>query len=563
MAASSITYWTRLEPRPRTASIARALRAEVRDPTWFLARQWQFGEFDGADSGSPSHVEMRTRTARIGSWRALGGVAQPLEAGEPLEAAMLREVVDGADMSLAVELAQTFETMLRENGIPENVIALYAPVYKLPEPKDAADRETERFLTAVSLRGWNGVWFHAAAAEAGGSPAEPPIPSAWQGPVEDVVNELLDWVRDTYGEIRASAPPDPPAWQRERLRYSGEVVASTKAASNSVFNVNPGPRGELDWYALDDERTEPATNTIVPPETRFVLPGNVRFRGMPNARFWDFEPSQTDFGAIEVDRRDLARMVATEFALTQSNDWFTVAVPLAPGSVVEVDWLLVHDVFGQTTVIRRANQEAVVAGAGRWNMFAPTLASGEASAAFVLPDMASQATERAPLEDVRFVRDELANMVWAIERTTPNGLGEARPRRDLESELADDRGPPASSNTDSPIRYIVQTEVPRNWIPMLPRATGGGQIEIVRGAMLETSIGTPSPLAARGRIVGAPTLALREEELLRSGTRVARCWQLSRRADGSTDLVLLRRRLTGAGEGNSGLRFDVAEPVQR
>ena len=49
----SITTWTRLEPLPREASLERSLQAQVRDPAWMLARQWQVGEFTGADAGSP------------------------------------------------------------------------------------------------------------------------------------------------------------------------------------------------------------------------------------------------------------------------------------------------------------------------------------------------------------------------------------------------------------------------------------------------------------------------------------------------------------------------------
>jgi len=54
----AVIGWNRLEGRPRTANFDRALRAEVRDPLWFLTRQWQFGEFKGEDAGSP--VDART-----------------------------------------------------------------------------------------------------------------------------------------------------------------------------------------------------------------------------------------------------------------------------------------------------------------------------------------------------------------------------------------------------------------------------------------------------------------------------------------------------------------------
>ena len=62
----SITSWTRLEPQPRDASMARSLQAQIRDPLWILARQWQVGEFLGSDAGSPVQAtvagEMQTVT---------------------------------------------------------------------------------------------------------------------------------------------------------------------------------------------------------------------------------------------------------------------------------------------------------------------------------------------------------------------------------------------------------------------------------------------------------------------------------------------------------------------
>jgi hypothetical protein len=63
----TVALWNRLEGRPRTNDFSRALRAEVRDPLWMLSRQWQLGEFRGADAGSPVtatfHVGVTTPTA--------------------------------------------------------------------------------------------------------------------------------------------------------------------------------------------------------------------------------------------------------------------------------------------------------------------------------------------------------------------------------------------------------------------------------------------------------------------------------------------------------------------
>src|SRR5436190_7349274 len=90
---ASITYWSQLQPSPRDASIATSLAACVRDPAWMLSRQWQLGEFAGADAGSPAFTRITARSVKLtevqvgGSPVAFGG-GQLLEAiieAEPLE----------------------------------------------------------------------------------------------------------------------------------------------------------------------------------------------------------------------------------------------------------------------------------------------------------------------------------------------------------------------------------------------------------------------------------------------------------------------------------------------
>ena len=51
----------RLEPSPPDGEdLDRALRAEVGDPVWMLARQWQMGEHAGENASSPTEYRLRT-----------------------------------------------------------------------------------------------------------------------------------------------------------------------------------------------------------------------------------------------------------------------------------------------------------------------------------------------------------------------------------------------------------------------------------------------------------------------------------------------------------------------
>src|SRR6476469_218145 len=67
--------WTRLEPQSSSGDPRPGIEARVHDPLWLLARQWQLGEFEGEDAGTPLTVRVVTRTSAIDRW-APGDEAQ-------------------------------------------------------------------------------------------------------------------------------------------------------------------------------------------------------------------------------------------------------------------------------------------------------------------------------------------------------------------------------------------------------------------------------------------------------------------------------------------------------
>lgn len=84
---ASRTLWTRLEPRTRDTSLDRVLRAEVHDPAWMLCRQWQVGEFQGEDAGSPVDAHLtweRDDLSRFRLGQAPGAEQGPEERETPM-----------------------------------------------------------------------------------------------------------------------------------------------------------------------------------------------------------------------------------------------------------------------------------------------------------------------------------------------------------------------------------------------------------------------------------------------------------------------------------------------
>jgi hypothetical protein len=554
----SVTFWNRLEPRPRSPDLAPALAARIRDPLWMLTRQWQLGEFRGEDAASPAWVRVEATLAPL----ADGGEGF-------LDAAMEAEPWT-PDLSIRVELGQVLEDLLDErvSGIAALFRAAY-PVEAAPEPdlRSDPDRAGARFRRVVGGRATDGVAVLDAALAS--LPSLPPRPAGIpHAQAEDVVDALLafvDWVRAVYGEVGRR---DAASWDPARLEYTASASVAGSPAAGVTLSVHPLRSGALDWTSFDvvagEGEGEGEAPAPEPPErlALSLLPIQVRFRGMPNARFWDFESSTLDFGRLTPDRQDLAKLLVMDFMLVHGNDWFVAPLPMPAGRVCRVDTLVVQDVFGGATPVPRADVASSAASTPpteRWTMFSTTAASGGRSVAdfFVLAPSAGPAYQAgAPLEDVRFIRDEMANMVWAVEHTLEGSAG--GPLDGGERDQALQTAPPVSAPLPPPgappLRYRLQTRVPGHWIPFVPVLLDAqrGSIVLERAAMLR-----PDPQGGPAQGAG---YRIFEEEVTRSGVRVLRVPIRGRLVDGTTRLWIARRKLAGRGEGSSGLEFDLGEP---
>lgn len=557
---ASITYWNRVEPSPRSNSLASALTARVRDPLWFLTRQWQFGEFQGADAGSPAWLEYRTTSQPITAWRPRNGVLLALDIRQPLEKVVASESFT-LDLARSVEIGQLFEQLLDDAALPALIKTKFRDAYGIKPPTAAelaaGDEESVRFKRVVAGRALDGTALYRATFLAQpGLPADPPVPGQ-EAPVLAVLSNWLTWVQQVMGPLDVR---DAPAWRPSRLEYDFELT--TAGANPTLYGSTGGANIELDWDAFDVRGEAPDNAPVVAPEApavRTVMPANVQFRGMPNARWWDFENGLMDFGAIDTERRDLARLIVIDFMLVQGNDWFVIPLEQKVGTVLRVESVVVRDVFGTFTSIAAADTG--------WTMFSSTAAQGH-RAEFVLPPTAGAATMYdEAIEDVRVLRDEMSNMVWAIEHTIEGGVGQGLPGYERAARRAAKAPVPPAAQDDSkpPLHYRLQTKVPENWIPFLPVAINPahGDIALERAAMLDDAA---QPILPVGRILnpalpaGTTEYRLEEEEVPRAGLRVERIVGRARGIRGETYLWIARRKRAGRGEGSSGLRFDLAEP---
>jgi hypothetical protein len=569
---ASITHWNRLEPRPRASDLNDTLAAKLRDPLWLLTRQWQFGEFRGEDAGSPAFVRIVGSQLPISAWR-IEGEWQPYDGSRPIETLLQAEALPDDDLSLHVEIADYFAQSLHAAPVPAAVAdALLADLrtalpLALPE---AVDTQGRQFQAVCAPRSFSGIaLYRLSQANPPALPAGVVVPGPQLNDVQDVQRALVAWVDATFG---APGHVDPASWQADRLEYLARMGASdapvrgpddpTGARVGVELVAHPELEGALEWYALDATPARPPPSPRAATEIRHsLLPIHVGFRGMPNARWWDFESGETDYGDLRADRRDVAKLVVMNFMLVQGNDWFVIPLEQEVGSIARIDALSVTDVFGDAVFIDRADR-AVAAAGGRWTLFTCSRVGGmEVLPQLVLPPTAGAGVQfGAAVEETRFFRDEMANIVWAVEHTIPDAAGEPWSGHERALALA----PPPSGGARGPLAYLIQSDVARNWIPFVPVSLdpARGEIALERAGMTDP-LNPGGVVSPEGRIL-QPTSAdpyrVREEEISRAGVRIVRRVARARWTDGSTWLWMTRQRRASGGTGTSGLRFDVAEP---
>jgi hypothetical protein len=170
---------------------------------------------------------------------------------------------------------------------------------------------------------------------------------------------------------------------------------------------------------------------------------------------------------------------------------------------------------------------------------------------FLPPVVTSQILTGAPIEEVHLLRDEMANLAWAVERRYP---GEAGGSAQPIEEHARSAIAPSPPGEDAELRYVLSTSVPPYWFPLVGMTSNGGP-----ASQLQQMADRDPSILPRGRFLdlGGPPVA--DAEVPREGARLVRDEVLTRWADGSTFAWSRRVRRVGRGEGSSGLRFDAAE----
>ncbi len=588
----TVTVWNRLESRPRADDFDRALTAEIRDPLWMLTRQWQMGEFEGDDAGSPIAAKIRMHTTRLTGYQPAGHPVRALREDVPLEALVEQRPlplrVGGRAMSLDLRLLmgrQWLKMLVKHVG---DFADGYRDRYGItaPDPTDrgsaaiVAHPEAWQRVQAVATRAMDGYAFYEHVTHGGDATDGVAVPPGQRDAVREQATRFIVWFDQLF--LRPTETDDD-AWLPPRFEYGFRATAPTGAAQRG-FVADEYYTGRLDWYSVDAE-PEPVTATGGGPDPQehtllSFLPTAVAYEGMPNTRWWTFEEGKTNFGQVTPSTTELGKLLFVEFGLIYANDWFLLPHRIPAGSIADIEGLVVTNVFGERTWIEPAG-----IGGEPWAMFRVSTAGGAASAdrSLLLLSTVPKVQEGKPIEDVALIRDEMANMVWAVESTVPLPTGESKDGREAALETAAfhtrivaalapgtqpaiERPPPRA-----PLSYRVMSTVDENWIPFVPVHIDGDnrEIQLQRAAMPRLIGGDdnrPAKIEPRTGLLREGLdahpkfpLYVYEEEVPRTGVRVYRAYQRTRWYGGRAVTWLGTRKQTGRGSGSSALVFDYLE----
>jgi len=593
-----LRVWNRLEPRARQDDFSQVLRAEIHDPLWLLARQWQFGELRGEDTGSPISARIAMRTARIAAFHNRGP-ASAVPDSVPLEARVEREAVP-VDVVRRAQLGRQWLAILDHHGALFNASGAPGPRYDaaaararalaqlaIRDPGDPPS--TAGAVLAQARRDSNPRARSCEVALIGRAvdgvaviAAIPPGPIVWaalgsaltagvavehRALVIDALSAFRTWIAGVWSEPESDADT---AWNPAQLEYQFSCDVPRPDGSRVALRADEYASGRLDWYAFDlaASAAPPGDTAGITETTLSVIPTLAEYPGQPNPRFWQLEDGAVDLGNVRADTTDLAKLLLAQFALVYGNNWFVVPCQQPVGSLAEVLGIVIVDVFGQRSLVKPANRAGNAAWT-RWDLFSLDGDAGVGAHLF-LPPAVPATLESDELESVRLVRDEVTNTVWAVEVRIPDGVGGGRDGHDAARSLTaalQRQEPAAPPPAASQLRYALGNTVPENWIPFLPvhKPDDDRAIRLQRGSMPRFFQDTVWPVRPRTRIL-RPGLGdddrqsepyfVHEEEVPRGGVQVDVTMQRARWLHGATTVWCGRRTRPGRGLGSSGLRFD-------
>ena len=253
---------------------------------------------------------------------------------------------------------------------------------------------------------------------------------------------FLDWfdARYSIAPAGAGAPSATPTWISERLEYSFAVSAKTSDGELGLTAAEY-PGGALEWHSFDVDPGLHARREAGRPEAASrscarSFPRRCATRAWRPTACGSSRTAQVNLNRIEGDPDELLRLLLVEFALAYGNDWFTIPVDVdarrasSGRSRSSSPTRSASARSSRTTPLARARRPS-----GGCSRSARPPGAAREDALF-LPPVLAASLHGDPVEEVLFIRDELSNLVWAVERLAPSIAGGALDRAERYRDAA-------------------------------------------------------------------------------------------------------------------------------
>ena len=609
----------KLIPRTRSDDFTEALSMEVYDPLWLLGRQWQFGRFQGNDCGSTVMTKIMAAKQRVDSV-SLGGKYKAFFCDHPLEYDVEKRNHE-VDYQVRTESALHYMRMTRlgtDDALFKSLLEMFPLDPVNPTAKDDKDLEDlvvesndrlqkmARFYGSRLFDGYK-LYLHSfkkqtASGKKGKQAVEIPDLSKYQ-----------KWFQNKYLPLEDGTEN---CWNPEKLGYEVKMTVQSQ-----VFAAEDYHTGRLSWYSFD---AAPFDLEGVPAEYLDVknltyIPTRATFPGAPDPHLWAFEDAKVNYSNYSnKDFSQIASAVMVKFLTMYTGDWQIVPLEVETGHLMSIMDITVRDSFGEEFHIANTpesvdGKKASVGFENRWAMFSTVSSQAYSQKNFatrpglLFPPTLNQTVEGAPIEEVQFLRDEMANMMWGVETRVSDGCGGSMDGRTLSDKVlglvdldkpfgqkldggllmsrvgdafgkagtdlaarivaevldADTNGRVADGSDYS---YLFMNRVPINWIPFIPQRMEGSlrEIRFRRGRMpiwFNGDYHSVRPMSGllkvekdkAGKVV--PRF-VNEEEILGYGTKVVLNAQRTRWYDGSIFTWRGYTKKISGYQANSGLMFD-------
>lgn len=330
------------------------------------------------------------------------------------------------------------------------------------------------------------------------------------------------------------------------------------------------------------------------------------------------------FMGNSVEEPSEANSVVMRFATMYSNDWMLFPLKTEIGQYITIERIDVIDSFGQRHTMsgdcRAGNKEQLGEYEEQWQVFVnSTVGDAKRTAinGLYYAQQLAATIEGKPVEDIKILRDEIANMVWGVENIVSDGCGgtldanlyatqletivnernkAGEPVREPDTIVFGQDSAPevekAASNQAprAKFSYSLQSSVPFNWIPFIPQrlATedtknspffmGGREIILRRGKMpcyifngnkfdlhaVRPKSSIMRPVVTRdknGNVLKEEPMVIHEEAVQATGIRLTKNYQRARWIGGKTYQWLGVHKRQSRTEASSGLVFDKLKEV--